>query len=333
MVKTTKNFKVKDLGVVDDYVYDIDTSNHMFFGNGVLVHNSNYMDLTDVLNKYYKINKDADRNTATDFLDAFCKKIESDCLNPLFDKMGYECNWHKDVPEMHMDREAISIPYKKTGYSGIWFAKKRYYLCVSDMEDYRYEEPHPKIMGLYSVTSTCPSWIKPYYNQVIQDLIENGVDEARSTVKKFKKEFYKKPLSDIASQTSVSEVNRFVNPRTNLPWEGEWDDKVLGKKRNGGVPANSKAAIHYNYLIDKLGLDKKYARIQNGDKMKWLYLKENPYHFDVIGFIDELPEEFDLHQYVDVEHHLDKAFMTPIKDVFSACNLTVEKQLTMDDFF
>ena len=39
----------------DEYVYDIETDNHMFFANDILVHNSNYMDLTDILNQYYKI--------------------------------------------------------------------------------------------------------------------------------------------------------------------------------------------------------------------------------------------------------------------------------------
>ena len=38
---------------------------------------SNYFDLSDVLNKFYEMKPDADRNTATDFIDRFCKKSES----------------------------------------------------------------------------------------------------------------------------------------------------------------------------------------------------------------------------------------------------------------
>ena len=251
----SENWQVEDLGIVEDYVYDIETENHMFFGNDILVHNSNYIELIDVLNKYLKLKPNADRQEQTDFLDKFCHKIEDDCLTPLFEKVKNECNGHIDGV-LHMDREAIATPNEKTGYCGLWIAKKRYYLLLDDMEGFRYtannHEPHEKIMGLFSVTSTCPEFIKPVFNKVMYNLCSDGVEEARNTIKQFKKVFMAKPVSDIAFPKGVTDVDKFINPETKLPWDGEWYDSSSQKTRNGGVPINAKAAIYYNYLVDKL---------------------------------------------------------------------------------
>lgn len=330
-IQKTSNWQIEDLGTIEDYVYDIETDNHMFFANDILVHNSNYMELFDILEKFYQIKPDGTRNEATDFIDKFCHSIEDNALTPLFAKVVKETNAKENT--MAMDREAIAIPYKKTGHCGLWVAKKRYYLLIDDMEDFRYEEPHEKIMGLYSVTSTCPQFVKPIYNKVMHDIVSEGVDTARKTIKDFKKVFYSKTVEEIAFPKSVSSVFKFMNPDTSLPWEGEWTDPDANKTRNGGIPINSKASIYYNYLIVKYGLEKKYQFIKDGDHIKYCYLKENPYKFSVIGFHEELPKEFNLHKYVDYDIHWEKIFYSPINDIFEACGLTIEKTMSMDDFF
>ena len=334
--KRTKNWNINFEYILTGYVYDIETENHMFFANNILVHNSNYIELKDVVDKFLKIKPNADRQEQTDFLDKFCHKIEDDCLTPLFVKVKEECNGHKDG-ELHMDREAIATPSEKTGYCGLWIAKKRYYLLLDDMEGFRYtangHEPHEKIMGLFSVTSTCPEFIKPYFNKVMYNLCSEGVDEARKTIKELKDIFFHKSVADIAFPKGVTDVDKFINPDTKLPWDGEWLDSGSGKTRNGGVPINAKAAIYHNYLVDKLGLEKKYQKIKSGDKMKYVYLTENPYKYSVIGFLDDMPEEFGLKKYVDYNTHYEKLFLSPVTDIFTACSLEVEPQASIDDFF
>ena len=332
-MKKVDNWKIEDIGVCEDVVYDIETASHDFFANGILVHNSNYMDLTDVLTEFYKIKPNADRNEATDFIDKVCRKIEKDCLKPAFDKVKYECNGYEGGG-YHMDREAIAIPYRKTGYSGLWTAKKRYFLMISDMEDYRYEEPHRKIMGMYSVTSTCPEFVKPVFNNTIELLIKDGPDEARRCVNDFKKVFYSKTVEEISFPKSVSDVTKYTNPATGLPWNDEdWYDASSGKNRHGGVPINAKAAINHNYLIKQLGLEKKYQPIRDGDKMKYAYLNYNRYGFTVIGFHENLPEEFGLRNSVSYDTHWEKIVYSPINDIFVACDMTLDKITTIDDFF
>ena len=57
-----------------------------------------------------------------------------------------------------------------------------------------------------------------------------------------------------------------------------------------------RAALLYNNRIDNLSLGKKYQYIKNGDKIKFIVLKEpNPLREKVISFPAVLPKEFDLH--------------------------------------
>ena len=232
-----------------------------------------------------------------------------------------------------MDREAICIPYKKTGHSAIWTAKKRYIAMVSDMEDFRYDEPHKKIMGMFSVTSSCPEFIKPVFDQTLIELIKEGPDSARKVISDFKNVFFSKTIEEISFPKSVSDVTKFTDPKTMLPWSGKWFDSVAGKERNGGIPINANAAICYNYLVRKLNIQNKYQYIKDGDKMKYAYLNQNQYGFSVIGFIDTLPEEFGLNDFVSYETHWEKLFYSPINDVFEACGLSIEKFGRIDDFF
>lgn len=297
---------------------------------------SNYFDLNDALNVFLKIKPDADRQAKADFLDKFCQKMESDCLSPLFDKVKQEINGEEDGG-LHMDREAIAVPNDHTGSCGIWIAKKRYYLLLDDMEGFRYTanngEPHEKIMGLFSVTSSCPEFVKPWFNKVLHDLTAEGVERARKTIAEFKEMFFAKPISEISFQKGVSDIEKFLDPETNLPWEGEWLDKESGKTRNGGCPINAKAAIYHNAFIDELNLGKKYQKIKSGDKMKYAYLKENPKHWTVIGFLDDIPEEFGLKEYVDIQTHYEKIFYKPVEDVFTACGLDIEPKVDISSFF
>ena len=335
-LQESKAWTVEDLGIQETAVYDLETDSHNFVANGILVHNSNYVDLDDALQKFLKVKPDATRQDKADFLDKFCQKIESDCLSPLFEKVADEVNGIKSAP-LHMDREAIAVPNEKTGHCGIWIAKKRYYLLLDDMEGFRYTanggEPHEKIMGLFSVTSSCPEFVKPWFNRVLHDLVAEGVDKARETIAEFRKLFFAKPISEISFQKGVSDMDKFLDPETNLPWEGQWTDKASGKVRNGGCPINAKAAIYHNHLVDKLNLQKTYQKIKSGDKMKYAYLKENPMHWSVIGFIDDIPEEFGLKEYVDIQTHYEKIFYKPIEDVFTACGLDIEPKVDIASFF
>ncbi len=61
-------------------------------------------------------------------------------------------------------------------------------------------------------------------------------------------------------------------------------ENKVGRKL--GAPAAVKAAIRYNDLLRFWKLDSKHELITNGTKVKWIYLKDNPYKIEALAFFD-----------------------------------------------
>jgi hypothetical protein len=82
---------------------------------------------------------------------------------------------------------------------------------------------------------------------------------------------------------------------------GKWEDKYIAQPpqpgnmfsvMRKGAPAPVKAAIKYNDLLTFWGLDKQHSKITQGDKVKWIYLKNNPYKIEALAFLDfDMPEK------------------------------------------
>ena len=101
-----------------------------------------------------------------------------------------------------------------------------------------------------------------------------------------------------------------------------------------GTPIHVKGALIYNYQIHKLGLQQKYPLIQEADKIKFIKLKEaNPFKFDVISYMTNLPPEFKLQQYVDYDTQFEKTFLDPMRFILDAINWKAEPQASLENFF
>ena len=83
-----------------------------------------------------------------------------------------------------------------------------------------------------------------------------------------------------------------------------------------------------------MGLEKKYQKIQDGEKLKFTYLKL-PNHFkeDVISYPSRIPPEFNLDKYIDYDVQFDKAFLDPIKVILDSIGWSAEKKSSLEDFF
>jgi hypothetical protein len=123
-------------------------------------------------------------------------------------------------------------------------------------------------------------------------------------------------VSDIAKWTQRSKKNE-----NTVPYKS-------------GTPINSRASIMYNHLLKKLGLTQQYHLIKGGDKIKYIYLKKgNPTGENVIAFIDHLPQEFDLHRWVDRDLLFEKTFLDPLQLVLDAVHWKAEATSSLEDFF
>jgi DNA polymerase elongation subunit (family B) len=81
-------------------------------------------------------------------------------------------------------------------------------------------------------------------------------------------------------------------------------------------------------------LTKQYPAIQEGEKIKFTYLKmPNPIKDIVISYPTRLPTELGLDKYIDYDKQFDKAFLEPISTILNCIGWSTEKTSSLDDFF
>jgi DNA polymerase elongation subunit (family B) len=202
---------------------------------------------------------------------------------------------------------------------GIWTAKKRYILNVYNNEGVQYNEPQMKVMGLEMVKSSTPAIIREKMKQTIKLIVNSTEQEVQDFIAQFKEEFKSLPPEEVAFPRGINGLK-------------EYSDSVMLYKK--GTPIHVRGAILYNHMMKEKQLTKSYPLIQEGEKLKFTYLKTpNPLKEDVISFPVRLPKEFELHQYVNYDLQFDKAFIEPIRVILNCINWKTEKQSSLEDFF
>jgi DNA polymerase elongation subunit (family B) len=233
---------------------------------------------------------------------------------PLIEDSYNELAYYMDAYEnkMVMGREVIAD-------AGIWTAKKRYILNVLNSEGVQYAKPKLKIMGIEAVKSSTPASCRDALKGLFNILIVGTEDKTQQAIAMFKTHFNTLPPHDIAFPRGVSDIGKWKHP-----------DTIYMK----GTPIHVRGALLYNALLKELDLERKYTPIKDGEKIKFLYLNpKNPIKENVIAFPDYLPEEFDLHKYVDHKLMFEKAFMNPVNPILTAINWQPEPTISLEDFF
>tara|TARA_S200000501_G_scaffold149902_1_gene141363 strand:- start:420 stop:872 length:453 start_codon:yes stop_codon:yes gene_type:complete len=143
--------------------------------------------------------------------------------------------------------------------------------------------------------------------------------DLQSLVSDFRKDFFNMKAEQIAFPRSCNNLKKYR------------DHANIFIK---GTPIHVKGALIYNYQIHKLGLQQKYPLIQEGDKIKFIKLKEaNPFKFDVISYMTVLPDEFKIKEYVDYDIQFEKTFLDPMRFILDAVGWKAEPQASLEAFF
>jgi DNA polymerase elongation subunit (family B) len=268
-----------------------------------------YLNMGPLVDKFLSRQSD-DKTKVVQLLDKICQ----DKLEPFIEHSYQELADYVQAYEQKMIMKRENIAER-----GIWTAKKRYILNVWNSEGVQYNEPKLKMMGIEAVKSSTPAPCR----QMIKDglkLMMNGTEEdVIEYIDKCRTEFKKLPPEEIAFPRSVSDV---------VKYKSHSDIYVKG------TPIHCRGALLFNHYIKEKKLTNKYSLINNGEKIKFLYLKKpNIIQENVISFIQDFPTELSLDKYIDYDLQFEKSFVEPLKSILDAIGWSVEKTVNLELFF
>lgn len=292
------------------------------FMNGLLKTEKDYVIASDTDSIYLRLGELVDKVYGTtegvkldtpkviEFMDKVCEEK----IQPFIDKSYQELATyvHAYDQKMQMKREALAN-------KGFWTAKKRYVLNVYNNEGVAYDEPDLKVMGLEMVKSSTPAAVREKMKETIKLIVNTTEEDVQEFIANFRDEFKKLPPEDVAFPRGINGLKQYS------------DSATLYKK---GTPIHVRGAIMYNHTLNEKKLTKSYPLIQEGEKLKFAYLKTpNPIKEDVISFPVRLPKELGLHEYVNYDMQFDKTFIEPIRIIMNCIGWEIEKQSSLESFF
>jgi DNA polymerase elongation subunit (family B) len=268
-----------------------------------------YLHLGPLVESVYK-GREKTTEGVISFLDKICKMELEKYIESCYQELADYVNAYDQ--KMQMKRENIAD-------RGIWTAKKRYILNVWDSEGVRYEEPKLKMMGIEAVKSSTPAPCRQMIKNGLKIVMSGTEDEVISYIDKCRNEFKKLSPEQISFPRSASDVNKYRSSTT-----------IYSK----GTPIHIRGALLFNHYVKENKLLNKYSLIQNGEKVKFIYLKKpNIIHENIISFIQEFPKELNLDKYIDYDLQFEKAFLEPLKTILDAIGWNVTKINTLESFF
>ena len=266
-----------------------------------------YIKLDSVVNKIFK--DKTDNKKIVKVLDKFCEEKLQSCIDKSFSVLAKYVKAYDQ--KMFMKREVIAN-------KGIWTAKKRYILNVFNEEGLNLKEPKLKIMGIEAVKSSTPAPCRVKIKEALKVIMNKDEASLIDFIENFRSHFKKLSPEDIAYPRSCNNLKKYSS------------SKDIYQK---STPIHVKGALIYNNMLKKNKL-RKYEVIQDGDKVKFITLKEpNPIREHVISFTSKLPKEFNLHQYIDYDEMFTKSFLEPLRFIVNAIGWNFERKATLDEFF
>ena len=268
-----------------------------------------YLNLGPLVERVYEGREKTNQNVVG-FLNKVCENEFEPFIEGAYETLARYLNAYEQ--KMFMKRENIAE-------RGIWTAKKRYILNVWDSEGVRYDEPKLKMMGIEAVKSSTPAPCRKMIKDGLKLMMNGTEDDVIKFIDDARKKFKSLPPEDIAFPRTVSDVKKYKASST-----------IYGK----GTPIHARGALLFNHYIEKNNLTNKYSLIQNGEKIKFCYLKKpNIIHENVISFIQDFPRELGLDMYVDYDLQFEKSFLEPLKIILDSIGWNVEKTVNLELFF
>jgi DNA polymerase elongation subunit (family B) len=271
-----------------------------------------YLNMGPLVKKVYGVNGKV--NLAGNQIIQFMDKVCNDKIQPFIDKSYEDLKEYVNGFQQRMEMKRESLADK-----AIWVAKKNYILNVYNSEGVQYAKPKLKMMGISAIRSSTPSACRAKIKEAINLIMTTDQNQLIKFIGKFREEFKTLPIEDIAFPRSVNGLGEYA------------DSANIFRK---GTPIHVKGALVYNHFLRTLKLTKRYQEIQEGEKIKFIYLKQpNIFNNNTLAFISALPKQLGAESYIDYDLQFNKSFLEPLDIILSAINWQSEKVESLEDFF
>ena len=288
--------------------------------NNILKTDDDYILASDTDSIYVTLDKLVDKtmkNKSNEKIVNFLDKVASESIEPFINKSYEKLKEYTKAfkNKMIMKREVIAN-------KGIWIAKKRYILNVFNSEGVSYQKPKLKMMGVEAVKSSTPAICREKIKDALKLIMSGDEKDLNKFVIDFREKFLENTPEAISFPRSVNGLRR-------------WHDSGTTFKKS--TPMHIKGALIYNQKIKQKKLLNKYPLIQEGDKIKFVYLKQpNPFSANVITYITKLPKEFNIHEFVDYDIQFEKVFVEPLILISDTIKWSIDRtygtQGTLENF-
>ena len=281
---------------------------------------SNYFNAEPLLKHLYPNFEEMSDEEKDDVLEQVALKYQ-DIITKDYDRLARDC-FNVQEHRLEMKTECVIR-------SAYFRATRRYAQWITKQEGIAKESLD--IKGLEFKKANFPPVFGEFFNDILQQILK-GAEQKH--IDKLIMDFRDKIMSkdtDIAllgNPTSVKTLNEYVARK---PRAGE----VLTELKKG-APANVKAAVKYNDLLRFWQLDKQHSPIVQGDKIKWIYLIDNPYKIDAIGFLSfDIPDKMRtfLNDYADRKKSFETILESKLENFYSDLGWTLNLNPNINKFF
>ena len=270
-----------------------------------------------------------------------------DIITKYYDTLAKDC-FNSPNHRLDMKTEAVI----RTAY---FRATRRYAQWITKKEGLEVNELD--IKGLEFMKANFPPILGEFFNSILKQVLKGEKhDKILIQIKDFKQQILTGviPITKLGNPTRVTKLEKYLG---GLPRAGEMLTKILTpeskikydkngnieRDKNGnvkiprklGAPAAVRAAIRYNDLLRFWKLDKKHNYITQSDKIKWVYLQNNPYKIEALGFLEhDIPDKIQefMEKYVDRQKIFDSILLNKLEGFFGDLEWSLDLNPHRDAF-
>ena len=263
-----------------------------------------YLDAEPILKHLYPNFKSYNDKEKDDKLEKIAMGYQ-DIITDYYDVLAKEC-FNVSTHRLEMKTECVIR-------SAYFRATRRYAQWITKQEGISKETLD--IKGLEFMKANFPPILGEFFNSILKQVLK-GEEKANiiDQIKVFKKQILggEISLAKLGNPTAIKKLEKYSGTKARA---GEMFTEILK-----GAPAPVRAAIRYNDLLKLWQLDKKHNLITQADKVKWIYVKDNPYKIEALAFFDyDIPEKIQdfLDRYADRQKVFDSILLNKLEGFFS----------------